>query len=95
MFLVRPMNAAQHYRMAHTLYLLNKSRALARHEPLSDLDDQTRYVSYCHHLMDHIEAGTLEPFEVDAHLWALSKTHQRRLSKIKDRQIMRQIGASK
>ena len=95
MFLVRPMNAAQHYRMAHTLYLLKKSRTLARHEPLSDLDDQTRYVSYCHSLMDQIEAGTLEPFEVDAHLWALSKTHQRRLSKVKDRQIMRQIGARK
>jgi len=89
------MNAAQHYRMAYTLYLLKKSRNLARHEPLSDFDDQTRYVSYCHSLMDHIEAGTLEPFEVDAHLWELSKTHQRRLSKIKDRQIMRQIGARK
>ena len=89
------MNAAQHYRMAHTLYLLEKSREVTAYEWLSDGEDQALFINSCHSLMDRIEAGTIQPFEADAHLWALSKTCERRVRKAKDRLIMRQIGASK
>jgi hypothetical protein len=81
------MNITQHHQMGNLLYLLNKSRHVAHHEPLSSMSIQAEYSRYCHSVMDHIEAKTLEPFEIDAHLWALHHTLKLRRSKLKTIQI--------
>jgi hypothetical protein len=89
------MSAKQHALMAYALYLLNKSRTVAKREPLWIREQQRDISAYVLAIMDSIEAKTLEDFEIEAHLWALAKTTQIRIHKIKDRAIWTEIGKLK
>jgi hypothetical protein len=84
MFLVWSMNPAQWKSLGQCIYLLDKSRACAYYEPLSAQHDHERFVEYVRTLMDRIEAKAIEKWETDSHLWALHKTLEQRINKIKE-----------
>jgi hypothetical protein len=73
--------------MAYAIYLLDKSRTVAKREPLWIREQQRDISAYCLAIMDSIEAKTMEDFEIEAHLYALARTTQIRIHKIKYRAI--------
>jgi len=76
------MKSAQYKSLSQCIYLIEKSRRIHYYEPMSSTPSQNSYVDYLRRLMDHIEARTMEKWEVDSHLWALHKTLDLRIKEI-------------
>ena len=87
MFLVWEMNPAQHRDFDQIIYLMSKSRSVAKHELLSRQDGHETFVEYAKGLMDQVQHVRLSAWEVQHHLWAMHRTIEIRIRKVKDRQI--------
>ena len=81
------MNTAQHRDFDQIIYLLSKSRSVSKHELLSKQEAHETFVEYSKSLMDQVQRVRLERWEVQHHLWAMHRTIEERIKKVKDRQI--------
>ncbi len=86
MFLLRSVivNKAQWNALRQCIYLLDKSRECAYYEPLQAQETHEQFVHYVRSLMDHIENRSIEKWEADNHLWALHKTLEIRITKVRE-----------
>lgn len=78
------MSPAQWTSLRQCIYLLDKSRECAYYEPMKSQHSHEQFVEYVRRLMDRIENRSMEKWEVDSHLWALHKTLDIRITKVKE-----------
>lgn len=87
MFLVWKMNTSQQKDIDRIIYLMKKSKQIAKRESSLMQEPQELFLEYAWSLIGKVRDSKMKRWEVQHHLWAMHKTIELRITTIKNRQI--------